>query len=124
MAARGTESSFRDHQKDALPTTPPTPTRNDGAVLAGELSETANAINWPRVPVERIRRYGRKRSGSGLLLDGRASELFVLQGKTAVRNDVERKTNWGAASPKNAENAECFPEKRLGLNRNRKGRPI
>ena len=50
MAARSKESSLRDHRNDVLPRTLPTPMRTYYTILAGELSEKADEIEWPRKP--------------------------------------------------------------------------
>ena len=50
MAARSKESSLRDHQNDVLPKTSPTPLRTNNTILAGELSEKADEIEWPGTP--------------------------------------------------------------------------
>ena len=50
MTAKSKESKLRDHQNGGPPTKPPAPMRNGAAVLAGELSGTADEINWPRMP--------------------------------------------------------------------------
>ena len=35
---------------DRLPSTSPTPRRSDAAIMAGDLSQLAERINWPRLP--------------------------------------------------------------------------
>ena len=49
-------SSNREHNKrptdsaDVLPSTSPTPRRSDAAIMADDLSQLAERINWPRLP--------------------------------------------------------------------------
>ena len=50
MAARSKESSLRDHRNDVLPMTLPTPMRTYYTILAGELSDKADEVEWPRKP--------------------------------------------------------------------------
>ena len=49
-------STIREQSKrppdsaDMLPSTSPTPRRSDAAVMADDLSQLAERINWPRLP--------------------------------------------------------------------------
>ena len=50
MSANREQSKRPSDSADMLPSTSPTPRRSDAAIMADDLSQLAERINWPRLP--------------------------------------------------------------------------
>ena len=50
MSANPEQSKRPPDSADMLPSTSPTPRRSDAAIMADDLSQLAERINWPRLP--------------------------------------------------------------------------
>ena len=50
MSMNRAPSKRPSESADVLPSTSPTPRRSDAAIMADDLSQLAERINWPRLP--------------------------------------------------------------------------